>query len=189
MPKKFYISDLHFGHNNAIRFDNRPFENVEEMNSELIRRWNEAVGDEDTVYILGDMFWIKPSDAAEVLKKLKGKKILIKGNHDRIGDKSFDKSFERITDYLEVEDGERRIVLCHYPIPCFKNHFYGWYHFYGHVHNSREWDMIEDLKRRMVSELKVPCEMYNVGVMMPYIDYTPRTADEILKGASSRHGY
>lgn len=53
--KVFFTSDLHFGHANVIRFDNRPFATVEEMDAELIRRWNDKVAKGDLVYVLGDM--------------------------------------------------------------------------------------------------------------------------------------
>ena len=56
MSRKFYISDLHFGHKNILGFDNRPFVDIEQMNNELIRRWNSVVSDGDVVYVLGDMF-------------------------------------------------------------------------------------------------------------------------------------
>ena len=57
--KKFYISDLHFGHTNCLAFDNRPFSTIAEHDAELIRRWNSVVRPGDIVYILGDMFWCK----------------------------------------------------------------------------------------------------------------------------------
>ena len=57
MSKKFYISDLHLGHNNIIRLDNRPFKNMTEMETTIINNWNSVVSDNDQVYILGDMFW------------------------------------------------------------------------------------------------------------------------------------
>ena len=63
MSKKFYISDLHIDHANILGFDNRPFKDVEEMNNELIHRWNDVVSDGDLVYILGDMFWCAPKKA------------------------------------------------------------------------------------------------------------------------------
>lgn len=56
MSKIFFTSDLHFGHENVLRFDNRPFATVEEMDSELIRRWNAKVGRGDLVYVLGDIY-------------------------------------------------------------------------------------------------------------------------------------
>lgn len=185
MSKIFYIADLHFGHFNAIGFDNRPFSTLEEMDETLIYNWNSVVSDEDTVYILGDMFWYKVDKSIEILKRLKGKKRLIKGNHDRIHDNQFKKYFEKISDYEEVNDNGRKVVLCHYPIPCFKNHFYGWYHLYGHVHNSFEWNMMENVKRQMTELYSKQCEMYNCGAMMSYINYIPRTLDEIIKGAKN----
>jgi calcineurin-like phosphoesterase family protein len=179
-PRKLYISDWHYWHINCIYFDNRPFKTVEEMNAELIRRWNAAVNPCDTVYVLGDMFWCKTTDAIAVMKQLNGQKILIKGNHDRVRDAEFAKCFVKICDYLEVEDNGDNIVLSHYPIPCFKNHFYGWLHFYGHVHTSFEENMMRHNRYLMEELYTKPCEMYNVGAMMPYMDYTPRTKEEIL---------
>ena len=52
----FYIADLHFGHKNILGYDKRPFDNTEQMDEEIIRRWNERVCDDDTVYVLGDAF-------------------------------------------------------------------------------------------------------------------------------------
>lgn len=181
MSKKFYIGDWHYGHANCIRFDNRPYNNVYEMNEDLIRRWNSVVGDDDTVYVLGDMFWCNVSQAIPVLDQLKGKKILIKGNHDRCNNE-FKSKFEQVVDYLEIEDNGRRVVLSHYPMPCFKNHFYGWYHLYAHVHSSFEWNMMESIKREMTELYGKQCNMYNTGVMMPYMNYAPRTLDEIIGG-------
>lgn len=68
--------------------------------------------------------------------------------------------------------------------PCFKNHFYGSFHLYGHVHNSFEWNMMEHDKYLMEELYTKPCQMFNVGVMMPWMDYTPRTLDEIIAANS-----
>lgn len=182
--RKFYIADWHYGHTNCLHFDNRPFTSVEEMDSELIRRWNDVVTDADVVYVLGDMFWCKSSEAQPVLDILRGTKILIRGNHDRSNDGAFTRKFAKITDYLEVDDEGRHVVLSHYPIPCFKNHFYGWYHLYGHVHKSFEYEMMEHDKFLMQELYKRPCQMFNVGAMMPWMNYTPRTLNEILQYAS-----
>ena len=182
MGKKFYISDWHYGHKNVLGFDNRPFTSIEQMNEELIRRWNEVVSDGDLVYILGDMFWCTPKIAAPIVEQLNGQKILIKGNHDRWHDSKFDKLFVKIDEYMEIEDNGSKIVLCHYPIPCFKNHFYGWTHLYGHVHNSFEWNMMEHQRFLMEELYDRQCNMVNVGAMMPWMGYTPRTLSEILEG-------
>ena len=171
-----------FSHANCLGFDNRPFTSIEQMNKELIRRWNNAVSDGDLVYILGDMFWCAPKQAAPIMEQLNGQKILVKGNHDRWHDSKFDKLFVKIDEYIETEDNGRKVVLCHYPIPCFKNHFYGWTHLYGHVHNSFEWNMMEHQRFLMEELYDRQCNMINVGAMMPWMDYTPRTLDEIEKG-------
>lgn len=180
----YYISDWHYGHANCIAFDGRPFTSCEEMNSELIRRWNNVVKNDDKVYMLGDMFWCKGSDAVPVLKELKGQKYLVKGNHDRCHDAAFAHCFASINEYMEVEDNGRKVVLCHYPIPCFKNHFYGWYHLYGHVHTSFEHNMMMHHKYLIEELYSKPCQMYNVGAMLPYMNYTPQTLDTILYDGS-----
>ena len=182
MARKFYISDWHYGHANVIGFDNRPFKSVEEMNEELIRRWNSVVTNGDLVYILGDMFWIKTTGAIPIMDRLNGQKILIKGNHDRVKDRELSSKFLKITEYLEIEDNGLKLVLCHYPIPCFKNHFYGAVHLYGHVHNSFEWNMMEHQRFLMEELYDRQCNMINVGAMMPWMGYTPRTLTEILNG-------
>ena len=119
-----------------------------------------------------------------ILRSLKGQKFLIKGNHDRCNDNKFLREFVKVTEYLEVKDSGRTVILCHYPIPCFKNHFYGSFHLYGHVHNSFEWNMMEHDKYLMEELYTTPCQMFNVGAMMPWMDYTPRTLDEIIAANS-----
>ena len=102
--RKLYIADWHYAHANILAFDNRPFKTVEEMNKELVKRWNAAVDPGDTVYVLGDMFWCKAQEALPVLQSLNGQKFLIKGNHDRCNDGKFIKSFVKVTEYFEVDD-------------------------------------------------------------------------------------
>lgn len=170
---------MHFGHKNCLAFDDRPFKAIEEHDQALIDNWNSVVSDEDTVYVLGDMFWCKATPAIEIMKQLKGHKVLIKGNHDRIHDNKFAKCFDYIKDREEVIDGDKHIVLDHYPTPYFKNHFHGWTLLYGHVHTGFEWNMAKHDKYLMEELYSKPCEMYNVGAMV--IGYTPRTFDEIME--------
>lgn len=177
----YYISDLHFGHENIIKFDNRPFKSVEEMDAKIIENWNNVVENGDNIYILGDMFWCNMNKSIEILDKLNGVKFLIKGNHCRCHDGRFLKKFAKVSEYMEIDDNGRKVVLCHYPIPYFKNHYYGWYHLYGHVHNTKEYGLVLKAQQDLIDGLGVPCNMYNVGCMMPYMDYTPRTLDEILE--------
>ena len=176
-----YIADMHFDHANCIAFDARPFRDVEHMNEEMIRRWNSVVKPEDHTYILCDFCWKKEDRWAEILPRLNGQKTLILGNQDIIPQKT-KRFFADIKDKKNIDDNGRKIVLNHEPIVCYRNHFYGWYHLYGHVHTSFEWNMMEHNRYLMEQLYTKPCEMYNVGAMLPYMNYTPRTLDEIITG-------
>ena len=79
---KYYISDLHFGHKNVIKFDKRPFFNIDDMERTIIENWNSRVTNDDDVYILGDISWYDLKGTIRVIKKLNGKLHLVKGNHD-----------------------------------------------------------------------------------------------------------
>lgn len=187
----YFIADLHFGHKNCLAFDNRSFKTIEEHDEELIKRWNDTVGIEDDVYILGDISWHNTTKTIEIFKNLNGNKHLIIGNHDHklLKNRELRSLFMEITDYKELHipgvDGKENsngIVLSHYPIPCFNHHYYGWYHLYGHVHSSYEENMMCRVKYELESLYNVPCKMYNIGAMMPYMGYTPRTLNEIITG-------
>ena len=178
---KFYISDTHFDHFNIMHYDNRRFNTVEEMNAKMIENWNKVVTKDDEVFILGDFCWDKEPRWIELLEQLNGQKTLIQGNHDITPQKSR-RLFADVKEYKVIDDNGRKVVLSHYPIPCFRNHFYGWYHLYGHVHISFEWNMMEHDRYLMENLYSKSCEMYNVGCMLPYMDYTPRTLDQIIEG-------
>ena len=82
--KIFLISDSHFGHKNIIKYCNRPFDNVEDMNSTLIKNWNSVVDNEDYVYHLGDFGLGTKDELIAIGNKLNGHKILVMGNHDHM---------------------------------------------------------------------------------------------------------
>ena len=122
---KFYTSDLHLCHENMLKFEpeSRPFKTIDEMNEAIIKKWNDKVKQDDEVYILGDFcFDNQGNKATAFLKRLNGKKYLIKGNHDSfIGKHQFDESqLEYIKIYDEIDDyvnGEKvHVCLFHYPI-------------------------------------------------------------------------
>lgn len=87
------------------------------MDEYLLAQWNNCVGESDTVYILGDLFFRNTVLANEYLNRLHGKKHLIKGNHDKDWMKKADleKHFASISSMLEISDGSHKITLCHYP--------------------------------------------------------------------------
>lgn len=180
-----FISDLHFGHANVLGFDNRPFKTIEEHDQVLIDNWS-VVKPDDDVWILGDISWHNSENTANILKQLPGRKHLCMGNHDGklLKNKEVRSQFIEICDYKEVAVNATGIVACHYPIPCFNKHFYGWIHFYGHVHNSFEWNMMERVRYEMEALYDKQCNMINVGCMMPWMGYAPKTPDEIISGYS-----
>lgn len=80
---RWYTSDLHFGHTNIIKYENRPFDSVKEMNEGIVDRWNATVDPEDTVFIVGDLCMGILTETLPLVKRLNGTKVLRSGNHDR----------------------------------------------------------------------------------------------------------
>ncbi len=84
MANTFFTADLHLGHKNIMKYCDRPWETVEEMNAALVERWNSVVGPDDTVWVLGDLTLKQPSVYKDLFLSLNGSnKYLIAGNHDR----------------------------------------------------------------------------------------------------------
>ena len=154
------------------------------MDETIVKNWNDTVGIDDDIYILGDISWYNATKTVEIFKGLNGIKHLIKGNHDGklLRNRELQALFVEIVDYkqLMLENG-KGLVLCHYPIPCFKNHYHGWYHLYGHTHTGFEQNMMEHVKYEMEELYDFPCNMMNCGVMVGYMNYTPRTLEEIFE--------
>src|SRR3990172_2849797 len=78
----FFTSDTHFYHQNIIKYCKRPFKYADEMNEVMIKNWNNTITDDDEVYHLGDFALCSPTGAENIVRRLKGKKYLIRGNHD-----------------------------------------------------------------------------------------------------------
>lgn len=143
-----YISDTHFGHKNVIKFDHRPFSCIEEMDEMIIHLWNGRVSDDDDVWFLGDFCHRSGRTPDWYLRRLKGRKHLIIGNHDTwvYGEKGeqYRDYFETIDQIARVDDVVRKnneeekvkIVLCHYPILEWWHKHHGVYHIYGHIHTD-----------------------------------------------------
>lgn len=167
----WFISDTHFGHRSIIEMCNRPFETVEEMNRELIARWNARVKGNDTVYIMGDMFF-RCENAEEILKTLKGNKHLLRGNHDGSWLTKFDASgyFESIMDLYSGSVGQRGMTLCHYPLLTYKRQAKH-YMIHGHIHEDTSSDYWPLLCKRE--------RVLNAGVDIN--GYQPVTFDELVE--------
>lgn len=106
------------------------------MTSEIIREWNENVSPEDTVYILGDVFFMNKHDAVDVINRLNGKLILIQGNHDSkiVSYNKFRERFHQIHQYLEINLNGTKVCMMHYPIKSWNGMYRGSVHLHGHLH-------------------------------------------------------
>ena len=196
---RYYISDLHFYHANMnTQMDQRGFASFEEMNEYMIEQWNQKVRKNDEVVILGDFSIAKGEKTNELLQRLKGKKYLIVGNHDRfLNDKTFDRNlFKWIEPYMELNDNKRKVILSHYPVFCYNGQYRlndqgepKVYMLYGHVHNTYDELLINHFQnitreqKRLVyhanEERPIPCNMINCFCM--FSDYTPLTLDEWIE--------
>ena len=127
----YFIADTHFSDSNILKYENRPFADVSQMDEEMIRRWNSVVEEEDAVYILGDFG--AAGYEAELLGRLKGKKYLVKGNHDMQSNEYYRKA-----GFAEVYDCpiilENFWILSHEPLYVNTNMPYA--NIFGHVHAS-----------------------------------------------------
>lgn len=127
----YFIADTHFSENNILHYENRPFTDEIQMDKELIWRWNSAIGEQDVVYVLGDFGGA--GHEAELLNQLKGKKYLIKGNHDVKSNEYY-----RQAGFAEVYDCpiilESFWILSHEPLYVNTNMPYA--NIFGHVHAS-----------------------------------------------------
>lgn len=134
-------SDLHFGHANIIKFEpeTRKYPDVETMNESMIAEWNASVEPGDLVFIVGDFAFLSPDKAVAILKRLKGDKVLISGNHDTklLASADFRNEFIRIENYMVWETNKKKIVFFHFPILEWDRCHHGTYHFYGHLHGKK----------------------------------------------------
>jgi calcineurin-like phosphoesterase family protein len=146
MKNTYFISDPHFGHKNIIKYANRPFTSVDEMDETIIKNWNGMIGKTDEVYILGDVSLTNSERTNEILNRLNGRLYLIKGNHEKsvMSSKENRDRFEWIRDYYELKyeyNGKRNmIVMCHYAMRVWNKSHHGAYHLYGHSHDSLEYE-------------------------------------------------
>lgn len=154
MPNLWFVSDSHFSHNNILKFCKRPYDNVDDMNVDMVKKWNKKVQPDDTVYHLGDFSF---KDGDKFFHQLNGHKHLIIGNHD--GDKVRNLPWESQEIYSELEiknpaEAGRKytFVLFHYPIQEWNSFYKDAIHLHGHVHGKK---MLPELKKRV--DVAVDC--------------------------------
>lgn len=164
----YFTSDLHLSHSGILQMCGRPFADIEEMNRTLIENINARVKQHDTLYLLGDIaFKSTVEEANRMIAQIKGKKILIKGNHDKRYDPAL---FEGIYDFLEVNLNGHPISLMHYPMVEWPKSHHGSLHLHGHQHNKPEYNQEQKARGKF---------RYDVGVDANH--YCPVSLSEILK--------
>lgn len=139
----YLTADLHFGHKNVIKYSNRPFKHVDEMDEKIIENWNSLIKTEDKVYVLGDISFYSKSKTENILRRLKGELFWINGNHDGHSDVTKYDRFLWRKDYYELcvqkkeaYGGREVSILFHYPIEHWNGKHYGVPHFHGHSHGG-----------------------------------------------------
>jgi len=140
MSDIYFSSDHHFYHHNIIKYCNRPFHNVDEMNSAMITKWNEVVKPNDFVYYLGDFAFAKPEQMQAIFSSLNGTKILAGiGNHDNGAVKRLSWSSPP-TKFANLLFKEEWHYLSHYPTDIISEadtkKFKHKYYFHGHCHGT-----------------------------------------------------
>lgn len=124
---------MHFGHKNIIKYCNRPFSSVQEMDETLIKNINECVKYNDTLYHLGDFAFGNIERYRSNITCLDIHLIL--GNHDKIQKWQY-RQFSSVSHYKEVNYNKTKIVLCHYALRVWNKSHHGAWHLYGHSHGT-----------------------------------------------------
>jgi calcineurin-like phosphoesterase family protein len=156
----FYTADLHLGHERIIELSDRPFGSVGEMNLELVERWNATVGDQDEIWVLGDLALGSIEDSLVLAGKLRGRKMLVTGNHDRCwpGNPRWERWIERYARegfriihsrgdrVIQRRIGDRTVQVSHFPytpdhrsraeLDAFRPADSGGWLIHGHAHNA-----------------------------------------------------
>lgn len=155
----YFTADTHFRHNNIIRFEDRPFLSLEDMEDTIAERWNNTVSDDDTIYIVGDFVFGGYTRWVEVLEKLNGKKILIEGNHDnskvtkRLLQEGYFQELHEVGIKMKVQG--YTLWLSHYPMEIGIRP--SKYSIHGHIHS---------LPSTLLNQV-------NVGVDSPHLKHVP----------------
>ena len=126
----FFTSDQHFNHRKIIKYCNRPYNSVEEMNESIISNHNEVVGKNDVVIHAGDFAFVnRESEAQKIFKRLNGNHIYLKGNHDRWMPKGTQYLWKKVVN-------KKHIAICHYAMRIWPGSHYGGWNLHGHSHGT-----------------------------------------------------
>lgn len=160
-----FTSDLHLGHTNIIKYCNRPFKNVEEMDETIINNWNSKVSQNDTIWVLGDFSFYRNEKNSWILSRLKGEKHLVIGNHDKKNKARKAVGWVSTQNEITIEVNNKKLYLCHYYHEQWKDKWLDQdIHLHGHSHGTSE----------------AVLNRYDVGVDV--WDFSPVTLEEIING-------
>lgn len=117
MRRKFAVtSDWHIGHGNCLRFDNRPFSDLDHMHSVLANNINSSLGKNDILYVLGDVGICKDEHISKFMSRLGDfTKVLVKGNHDKEATAMMERGFDLVVDVIRLHIMDTNIWLTHCP--------------------------------------------------------------------------
>ena len=176
MAKTWVYSDPHFGHANICKFENydgtplRPWDDVEKMNEEMIAWYNELVDDKDRVYILGDVAF-SARTMREAVARLKGRKVLVPGNHEPPKMRKYFDLFDDVRGYV-VKKG---FIMSH--IPIHEQSLSRWeLNIHGHLHANEVMHQPEDFD---VNQEPFPDRRYYCACV-ERTNFRPKLLDEIL---------
>lgn len=168
--KTFFTADTHYGHSAIIKYTNRPYQDVNQMNEALIQNWNNVVGEKDEVWVLGDFAFYSDVDKMKsIFNRLKGNKHLILGNHDRLN-KMKELGWGSIHTRYELRHRSGTIVLDHFCLRTWNKAHYGTWHLHGHSHGT-----LQHTENELAIDVGVDC-----------FNYTPVEYEEIKKIMSTR---
>lgn len=172
----FVTSDHHFGHAAVIQYSKRPFKSVQEMDREMIRRWNEVVLKDDLVYHLGDFSFRK--DLPSLFSQLNGKISWLSGNHDKkkYKDSSLTSTVRLVGPYEELKLNGHTLILCHYPFYKWNKCHYGSLHLHGHSHGGL------DIENESILR-------YDVGVDANQHNFYPQKIEDVIDRLTKREAY
>lgn len=135
MTKTWITSDPHFGHANVIKYEDRPFADIDEMEKILISNWNKRVRKHDKVIVAGDFSFHNKAENQRILKQLNGHKILILGNHDRRKSRGWwlDAGFDQVIEHPILLDDF--YIISHEPV--YLDVMTAYVNVHGHTHSHR----------------------------------------------------
>lgn len=135
--KLWFTSDTHFGHRAMLNWRTpNNWSNTQEMDSHLIEQWNRNVQSDDTIIHLGDFSFRNGTDTLDVICQLRGRKILLLGNHDSGLAAYCRDMFDEVHHYLEAKVSGNRLIMGHFPFRSWHQMHYGSWNLHGHCHGN-----------------------------------------------------